>query len=64
MTEPSRILVVDDEMAIQRAVGPMLRARGYDVEAAMTAAEALAHVATRPPDLIVIDLGLPDLEGT
>ncbi len=64
MTAGPRILLVDDEPAIQRAVGPLLRARGYQVEVAGTGAEALALVADRSPDLVVLDLGLPDLEGT
>ena len=64
MTHPSRILLVDDETAIQRAVGPLLRARGYDVEVAGTGTDALALFEARTPDLIVLDLGLPDLEGT
>jgi two-component system KDP operon response regulator KdpE len=51
-------------MAIQRAVGPLLRARGYDVDVAGTGADALKMFADRPADLIVLDLGLPDLEGT
>lgn len=59
-----RILLVDDEPAIQRAVGPLLRSRGYDVEIAGTGADALRLAAGRAPDLIVLDLGLPDLEGT
>jgi two-component system, OmpR family, KDP operon response regulator KdpE len=64
MTQRARILLVDDEPAIQRTVGPLLRARGYDVESAGTGAAALEKVAARPPDLVVLDLGLPDLEGT
>jgi two-component system KDP operon response regulator KdpE len=64
MTERPRILLVDDEAAIQRTVGPLLRGRGYDVEVAGTGADALRIVAARPPALIVLDLGLPDLEGT
>jgi two-component system KDP operon response regulator KdpE len=60
----ARILLVDDEPAIQRAVGPLLRARGYDVFIAGTGAEALRLFAERTPDLIVLDLGLPDLQGT
>jgi two-component system, OmpR family, KDP operon response regulator KdpE len=64
MTAAARILLVDDEVAIQRAVGPLLRARGYDVDIAGTGADALKAVAQRPPDLIVLDLGLPDIEGT
>ena len=59
-----RILLVDDEPAIQRAVGPLLRSRGYDVEIAGTGADALRLAAEQPPDLIVLDLGLPDIEGT
>jgi len=64
MAPRARILLVDDEVAIQRAVGPLLRARGYDVEVAGTAAEALSHFSASPPDLVILDLGLPDLEGT
>jgi len=64
MTRPPRILLVDDEVAIQRAVVPLLRARGYDVDVAGTGADALKVFADRPSDLIVLDLGLPDLEGT
>ena len=64
MTPSARILLVDDEPAIQRAVGPLLRSRGYDVTIAGTGAEALRLVGERTPDLIVLDLGLPDLEGT
>jgi two-component system, OmpR family, KDP operon response regulator KdpE len=64
MTQTPRILLVDDEVAIQRAVGPLLRSRGYEVDIAGTAADALAIVDTRPPGLIILDLGLPDLEGT
>jgi two-component system KDP operon response regulator KdpE len=64
MTARGRILLVDDETSIQRAVAPLLRSRGYEVEVAGTGAEALRVVADRPPDLIVLDLGLPDIEGT
>ena len=64
MSVRGRILLVDDETSIQRAVAPLLRSRGYDVEVAGTGAEALRVVADRPPDLIVLDLGLPDIEGT
>jgi two-component system KDP operon response regulator KdpE len=64
VTQPARILLVDDEVAIQRAVAPLLRSRGYDVETSGTAHDALRTIAARMPDLIVLDLGLPDLEGT
>jgi len=64
MTNRPRILLVDDEPALQRAVGPLLRSRGYDFEIAGTGREALDLFAARPSELIVLDLGLPDLEGT
>jgi two-component system KDP operon response regulator KdpE len=64
MTRPARILLVDDEVAIQRAVGPLLRSRGYEVDTAATGTDALKIFSERAPDLIVLDLGLPDLEGT
>ncbi len=59
-----RILLVDDEPAIQRALGPLLRSRGYEVEIAGSGADALRLAAGRAPDLVVLDLGLPDIEGT
>jgi len=64
MTSPARILLVDDEVSIQRAVAPLLRSRGYEVDVAATGADALRGFADHPPDLIVLDLGLPDIEGT
>ena len=64
MTQGPRILLVDDEAAIQRTVGPLLRSRGYEVDPARTGAEALDVFAQRPPALVVLDLGLPDIEGT
>jgi two-component system, OmpR family, KDP operon response regulator KdpE len=64
MSRVARILLVDDEMSIQRSVVPLLRSRGYEVESATTGGDALASAASRPPDLIVLDLGLPDLQGT
>jgi two-component system KDP operon response regulator KdpE len=64
MAARARILLVDDELAIQRAIGPLLRSRGYDVDTAGTGAEALQMFTARPPALVVLDLGLPDLEGT
>jgi len=58
-----RVLLVDDEVSIQRAVSPLLRSRGYDVDVAGTGADALKIAAERMPDLIVLDLGLPDIDG-
>jgi two-component system KDP operon response regulator KdpE len=64
MTRPAHILLVDDEASIQRSVAPLLRSRGYEVETVGSGCDALKAVAERPPDLIVLDLGLPDIEGT
>jgi two-component system KDP operon response regulator KdpE len=63
MSRTERILLVDDDVSIQRAVAPLLRSRGYHVDVVGTGAEAVKFVADEPPDLIVLDLGLPDLEG-
>jgi len=63
MTRAARILLVDDESSIQRSVGPLLKSRGYDVEIAGKGVDALKAVGLRTPDLMVLDLGLPDIEG-
>jgi two-component system KDP operon response regulator KdpE len=63
MTPAARILLVDDDVSIQRAVAPLLRSRGYHVDVVSTGVDAVAAVVGTPPDLIVLDLGLPDLEG-
>jgi len=63
MSRAARILLVDDEVSIQRALAPLLRSRGYDVEVAGSGAGALKAFGLRAPDLMVLDLGLPDLEG-
>jgi two-component system, OmpR family, KDP operon response regulator KdpE len=64
MTGTARILLVDDEPSIQRSLAPLLRSRGYDVDVAATGRDALDRAEKYPPDLIVLDLGLPDIEGT
>ncbi|TMJ41278.1 MAG: response regulator transcription factor [Alphaproteobacteria bacterium] len=58
-----RILVVDDEPQIQRFLKLGLTAGGFAVSAATTAAEAIKAIATSAPDLVLLDLGLPDLDG-
>jgi two-component system KDP operon response regulator KdpE len=58
-----RVLVVDDEQQIRRSLRVTLRTNGYDVEEAATGEAALDSVAVRPPELIILDLGLPDVEG-
>jgi two-component system KDP operon response regulator KdpE len=57
------ILLVDDEVALQKTMAPLLRGRGYEVTIAGTAHEALDCIERDKPDLIVLDLGLPDLDG-
>jgi two-component system KDP operon response regulator KdpE len=60
----TRVLIVEDEPQLRRALGINLRARHYDVEAVADGAGALRAAATTPPDLVILDLGLPDMDGT
>ena len=57
------VLVVDDEPAILRALTVALRARGYDVVTAATGQQALDRCATEDPSAVILDLGLPDIDG-
>jgi two-component system KDP operon response regulator KdpE len=59
----TRVLVVDDEPQILRALRINLRARHYEVHTAATGTDALKTAAEHPPDLVVLDLGLPDMDG-
>jgi two-component system KDP operon response regulator KdpE len=59
----SRVLVVDDEASLVRALAINLRARGWDVVTAHDGASALEVAADKHPDVVVLDLGLPDLDG-
>jgi two-component system KDP operon response regulator KdpE len=61
--KPSRVLVVDDEPQIVRALKVVLREAGFEAVAAETAAQALDLAAVRPPDAAIIDLVLPDGDG-
>jgi two-component system KDP operon response regulator KdpE len=58
-----RILVVDDEPQMHRFLGPALNAAGYEPVRADTGRQALAEIARKPPDAVVLDLGLPDIDG-
>jgi two-component system KDP operon response regulator KdpE len=60
----TRVLVVDDEPQILRALAINLRARGYDVRTAGAGREALSVAAANGPEMVVLDLGLPDMDGT
>jgi two-component system KDP operon response regulator KdpE len=59
----TRVLVVDDDAALARALAINLKARGYDVTVAHTGRQALEGLAKVHPDVVVLDLGLPDLDG-
>ncbi len=64
MTElKTRVLVVDDEPQIRRFIRASLHAHGYDIEEAVNAEEALLKASTLKPDIVVLDLGLPDQDG-
>ena len=63
MSNKPRVLVVDDEPQIHRFLAPALEAAGYTPLRADTGAEGLALLATRRPDALILDLGLPDLDG-
>jgi two-component system KDP operon response regulator KdpE len=63
MTETATVLVVDDEPAIIRVLLTALRARGYRATVAGTGQGALDTIAIDPPDVVLLDLGLPDLDG-
>jgi two-component system KDP operon response regulator KdpE len=58
------VLVVDDEPSIRRTLSAGLTARGYEVRTASDGEAAIAAVAVDPPDLVILDLGLPDIDGT
>ncbi|MGE0740379.1 MAG: response regulator transcription factor [Hyphomonadaceae bacterium] len=63
MKEAPSILIIDDEAPILRILRTALKADGYQVAEAATGAEALSLVAQHTPDVIVLDLGLPDMDG-
>jgi len=63
MTTRQTILIVDDEPQIQRFLGHALMAAGYETRLAGNGSEALASIAAQEPDLMILDLGLPDMNG-
>jgi two-component system KDP operon response regulator KdpE len=63
MSAKTRVLVVDDEPAIVRFLKPALEANDYDLTSTGTVADALKRIASSPPDIVVLDLGLPDGDG-
>lgn len=63
MTGRTRALVVDDEVAILRFLKPALEANNYEMISAATVADAVKHIAAEAPDIVLLDLGLPDGDG-
>jgi two-component system KDP operon response regulator KdpE len=59
----TRVMVVDDDPALVRALSINLQARGYEVRSANTGKSALVVAARHPPDVVILDLGLPDMDG-
>jgi DNA-binding response OmpR family regulator len=59
----TRVLVIDDEPGLRQALAINLRARHYEVDVAADGAGALAAAARHPPDVVILDLGLPDMDG-
>ena len=60
----TRILIIEDEPALARALAITLKARGYDTTVAVTGSAGLERAADGHPDLVLLDLGLPDLDAT
>jgi two-component system, OmpR family, KDP operon response regulator KdpE len=60
----TRVLIVEDDPQLRRAIAINLRARGYDIESAPDGSTALRIAAATVPDLVTLDLGLPDIDGT
>ena len=58
-----RILVVDDDLAVRRSIDRALRLEGYEVVTVPSGGEALEELAQTPPDALILDLGLPDVDG-
>jgi two-component system KDP operon response regulator KdpE len=64
VTRPAHVLFVDDEVSIQRAIAPLLRSRGYAVTIAATGRDAMDIFERDRPDIVILDLGLPDMDGS
>src|SRR4051794_35419047 len=63
MADPVRVLVIDDEPQIRRFLRVSLSAEGMSVSEAQNGAEGLLHIQSTQPDLVILDLGLPDADG-
>ena len=63
MSAKIRVLVIDDEAAILRFLKPALEANNYEMASAGTVAEGIKRIAAETPDIVLLDLGLPDGDG-
>lgn len=63
MSNLSRVLLVEDELPIRKFVGAALQSADFHLDVVGTAQQALQHAAQQPPDLVILDLGLPDMDG-
>jgi CheY-like chemotaxis protein len=61
--KPGKVLVVDDEPEVRQVLLEFLSSRGYDVTAASGGVEALAFVESEKPDLVLLDVAMPDMDG-
>jgi DNA-binding response OmpR family regulator len=64
LSHKNRVLLIDDDKAILRSIGLVLEKNGFIVEKAETGKEALDKLKTQPYDVLLVDLKLPDMEGT
>jgi two-component system KDP operon response regulator KdpE len=60
---PPRLLLVEDELPIRKFLGASLASAGYELDEASSGRQALQHASQHPPDLVILDLGLPDMDG-
>ena len=63
MTEPYRVMVIDDDPAVREILGLALSAEGYDVESAINGGEGLMALARRRADVVLVDLRMPEVDG-
>ncbi len=63
MTGKTRILVVDDDVAVRRLIRANLEARGYEISQAVNGTEALEVLESNVPDLLILDIKMPGLDG-
>ncbi len=59
----TRVLIIDDEPQLLRALRITITARGHEVRTAADGRQALGDAASHPPDVVILDLGLPDMDG-